>query len=90
MASLAPRILKRKTKTLSFRMSSEDYERLRTFCVSTGQRSVSDLARMAVRSLLDSGDRPDLETRLADVEGRMFFLTRELVRLAEPNAKPAP
>jgi len=66
---------------ISFRVSSEDYDRLRIFCISKGQRSVSDLARLAVNTILQNG-APNVENRLTDVEGRIHFLTREVLRLA--------
>ncbi len=82
MTPKTPRVLNRKSKMVSFRVSSEDYERLRIFCVSKGQRSVSDLARLALSTVLDSGGAPNVESRLSDVEGRIHFLTREVLRLS--------
>jgi len=88
MTSKQPRVLCRKTKMISFRVSSDEYDRLRFFCVSKGQRSVSDLARLAVSTLLDAGRLPSLESRLAEVEGQTHFLTRELSRMsARPTAQ---
>lgn len=66
---------------VSFRVSSEEYEKLRGFCISKGQRSVSDLARLAVNTIVDHGVTPNLESRLSEVEGQLGLLTRELLRL---------
>ena len=41
-------VLKPKSKMISIRLSDEEYEGLRTLCVSRGARSVSDLAREAM------------------------------------------
>ena len=87
MTPQTPRVLNRKTKMVSFRVSSEDYEKLRIFCISKGQRSVSDLARLAVNTILENGT-PNVENRLSDVEGRIQFLTREILRLTgTPSAE---
>ena len=83
------RVLNRKTKMITFRVSPEDYEKLRIYCLTQGQRSVSDLARLAVTTVLESGVAPTLETRLSDVEGRLLFLTREMVRMAPAETNHA-
>lgn len=82
MTATATRVLKRKSKMVSFRVSSEDYDKLRMFCVSKGQRSVSDLARLAVSTILENGGAPTTESRLAELETRTHFLMREVLRLA--------
>lgn len=82
------RVLNRKSKMVSFRVSSEDYERLRLFCVSNGQRSVSDLARLAVGNVVENGRAPSVETRLSEVENRIHLLTKELLRVSgEPRVE---
>ena len=45
-------VFKRRSRMVAFRMSEEDYDRLRGLCVSLGARSVSDLARAAVCRLI--------------------------------------
>lgn len=72
------RVLHRKSKMVSFRISPEEYERLRLFCSSQGQRSVSDFARLAVTRMLESPGGPTLASRLAEVEGRVDLLTHLL------------
>src|SRR3954447_18154064 len=85
----APRVRNRKTKIVTFRITTDEYERLRNFCISKGQRSVSDLARTAVSSVLESDGIPTVESRLAEVEGRVHFLTREILRLSEDSPMQA-
>lgn len=75
------RVLHRKSKMVSFRVSLEDYEQLRSFCSSQGQRSVSDFARLAVTSILQSPGVANLESRVSDAEGRIQLLTREVLRI---------
>lgn len=76
-----PRIRDRKTKIVTFRITTDEYERLRIFCISEGQRSVSDLARKAVSTALENGGTPTVESRLAEIEARLHFVTRELLQL---------
>lgn len=45
-------VFKPRTRQVSFRMSEQEYERLRSHCVSVGARSISDLARSAVCQLM--------------------------------------
>ena len=85
----ARRVRIRKTKIVTFRITTDEYERLRIFCISKGQRSVSDLARLAVSTVLENGGAPTVESRLAEVEGRVHFLTRELLRLSGNSLLPA-
>jgi hypothetical protein len=47
-------VFKRRSRMLAFRISEEDYDRLRGLCVSLQARSVSDLARTAVIRLIGS------------------------------------
>ncbi len=41
-------VLKARTRQVSFRVSNQEYETLRNYCISIGARSVSDVARSAV------------------------------------------
>jgi phage host-nuclease inhibitor protein Gam len=42
---------------ISIRMSEEEFSTLRRMCVATGARSLSDLAREAMRSLLSGANQ---------------------------------
>ena len=86
LATKTTRVLHRKSKMVSFRVSIEDYERLRIYCISKGQRSVSDLARLAVGTVVENGESPSLETRIAEMEGRVHLLTNEVLRVAGVGA----
>jgi predicted DNA-binding protein len=46
------KVLKPRSRTISVRLSEDEYEALRHLCSVTGARSVSDLTRDAVNSLL--------------------------------------
>ena len=83
METLSHRVLNRKTKMVTFRLSFDEYERLRGFCQSKGQRSVSDLARTALQAMVDRGDVPDFQARLSDMELRLHLLSQEVGRLRQ-------
>jgi hypothetical protein len=50
-------VLKRRTRMISVRLSDEAYLDLMRLCLVTGARSISDLARDAMRVLLNSANR---------------------------------
>ena len=77
------RVLHRKSKMVSFRVSLEDYERLRLFCASQGQRSVSDFARLAVTSTLERPGIITLASRVSEAEGRIAVLTHKVSHLVD-------
>lgn len=66
---------------VSFRLTEEEYDRLRALCFTNGVRSVSEMARAALNHLLRQPARVQPETvecRLAELEGRVQMLALEL------------
>ena len=67
-------------------MSEEEFSTLRRICVATGARSVSDLAREAMRGLLngtnqESGNdaaRNEYSTQMRELEQRVDKLSAEI------------
>ncbi len=77
--------LKTRSRQIAFRVSRDEYERLCEFCVSTGARSISDLARSAVCQLTGiSGDRvPDpIAGRMQLIDFRIQQMDRKIDELA--------
>jgi Ribbon-helix-helix protein, copG family len=77
-------VFKPRSRTVSVRLTEEEYVTLRALCAATGARSVSDLTRNAVRSLVQASTQPDLSRR--DVEGflaQIEELNRKVEKLAE-------
>lgn len=77
-------VFKRKTRTLSLRLSEEEYERLRQTSLAQGSRSVSDYARETLFRCY--GGEPcspsnGLERRMRKLDSEMQVLSRELDRL---------
>lgn len=52
-------VLKPRSRMISVRLSEEEYSALRDLCSLTGARSVSDLTRDAMRTVLRSANRED-------------------------------
>jgi hypothetical protein len=70
---------------ISFRLSAEEYDRFRELCSTCGTRSVSELARAAINSLLKAPDHVPaeaLEARVAELEGRVNMLRLEFKKLS--------
>lgn len=76
----------RKQKMISFRLTLEEYDRMQILRENYGARTVSDLARLAVHSLVSNGSATspsDLTVveRLRLVEARILSLNNEVDRL---------
>jgi hypothetical protein len=77
---------------ISFRLTAEEYDRFRDLCSTCGARSVSELARMAINSLLHqpaSIPQDTFEYRVAELEGRVNMLRLEFTKL-HPGAGSLP
>ncbi len=78
---------------ISFRLTAEEYDRFRELCSTCGTRSVSELARAAINSLL--GQQPQhvtqetLEARVAELEGRLNMLRLEFRQLRQGGGSHA-
>ena len=71
------------SRTISLRLSEEEYVGLKRVCVVTGARSVSDLIRDAMRALLNGVNRDDvLGFRIDEFCAQLKNLDRKIDRLA--------
>ncbi len=78
MAVLNPR-----SRMISIRLSEEEYIAVRRLCSATGARSVSDLARDAMRVLIKSTGREDvLGIHVDEFRSQMRNLDRKIEQLA--------
>jgi hypothetical protein len=78
---------------ISFRLTAEEYDRFRELCSACGTRSISELARGAIRSLLSQpaqAPREALEYRVADLEGRLHMLGLEFNKLRDRGKRQTP
>jgi hypothetical protein len=83
-------MVKPRSRLLSFRMTGEEYDKLRTASDAQGARCLSDFARTALLQAVETGPAglgPCLE--LAKLEKRIEALTRSLELLLR-NPRPGP
>jgi Arc/MetJ-type ribon-helix-helix transcriptional regulator len=75
-------VLKLRTRMISVRLSEDEYSALKALCLIRGARSVSDLTRDAVRSLLNRKEREDLlSERLEEFRLQMKDLDQKIEQL---------
>ena len=76
-------VLRPRTRTISIRLSEEEFLSLKHLCSVTGARSVSDLARDAMRVLLNGVGQGDvLGVRMDEFRRLLKSLDRKIDRLA--------
>ena len=77
---------------VSFRLTADEYDRFRELCSTCGTRSVSELARAAINSLMKQPTQAPseaLESRVAELEGRVNMLRLEFRKLRQGGARQA-
>lgn len=87
--------IKRRSRMISVRLSEEEYAALRHLCSLTGARSVSDLTRDAMRSVLRRNGRDEffggnldefrtgmknLEKKVEQLEAKIMLFKSEEIR----------
>jgi hypothetical protein len=76
-------VLKPRSRTISIRLSEEEFVALKQLCSVSGARSVSDFTRDAMRTVLTGVNRDDvLGLRLDDFRSQLKNLDRKIERLA--------
>jgi hypothetical protein len=82
-----------RSRMISFRLTTEEYERFRELCFTNGIRSVSEMARAAINLLLQQPARAPqeaLEGRVAELEGRLHMLALEIKQFSSVRPQPPP
>lgn len=82
-------VLKPRSRSISIRLSEEEFLTLKQLCSVTGARSVSDLTRDAMRMILNGASRDDVITlRLDELRTQLKHLDRKIDELAvSPRAQ---
>ena len=87
-------VLRPRNRLVNFRLSEDEFEKLKTSCSTLGARSVSDFARSAV---LDRMDQPvgqeTSRTRIQHLDGKVFELelrVGQLLGLLQSTGHPGP
>jgi hypothetical protein len=81
-------LLRRRDKMISIRLSDDEFIKVREACRATGARSISDLARDAMRRLVAAaparGDvgADGLVARVQDLDQKVNHLQEQVSRLA--------
>lgn len=76
-------VLKPRSRSISIRLSEEEFLTLKQLCLVTGARSVSDLTRDAMRMILKGANRDDVITlRLDELRTQLTHLDRKLDELS--------
>lgn len=91
MAVLVPR-----TRTIGVRLSAEEYSALEKYCVETGARSISDLARRAIAGFLNHATQQSVlvstvsenAAQLRELEEKLTQLTMEIAMLKGGRQSP--
>ena len=79
-------MLDKRTKPVNIRVSEDDFQKLREACEKMGTRNVSELARAALRLIVDEHRSPiasgkDAMVCLDDLTARLTYLQEEVGRL---------
>ena len=72
----------RRSKIITLRLLEKEYADLQSLCMSEGSRSLSDLARYALRRLKERGDTDEMQARIDLLREAIHKLDRELMRLS--------
>ena len=79
----------RRSRTISIRLSEEEYVGLKRLCIVTGARSVSDLTRDAMRVVLSGVNKDDvLGFRMDEFRSMLKSLDRKIDELAAGIGTP--
>lgn len=77
---------------ISFRLTTQEYDKCREICFSQGLRSVSEMARAGINLLLQQPARVPheaLEARVTELESRLHMLSLELKKLNQNGMQTA-
>lgn len=84
-------MLKPRSRMISVRLSEDEYDSLRLLCTATGARSVSDLTRGAMQSLLDSPSKGNVLSSYMDgLRTQISTLDRKIEELSERITQSKP
>ena len=75
----------RKTRTISLRLSEQEFEVLKSLYTARGARSISEFARSAMQTVITgpgNGDRYPLELKVQEMDGKLSVLDSEVARLS--------
>lgn len=74
---------RRRTRTVNFRLSEQEFEQLQRACAAEGARSLSDFARSAVSRLAAVAPGASIDPGMERIDRRLESLQRQLDEMAE-------
>lgn len=83
-------VLKRRSRLVSFRLSEEEYQELCSACISSGARSISDLARTALDQWISSSNAADncvFTSQMCALDAKVRQLRSEVEQLSKRLAE---
>jgi hypothetical protein len=86
--ALSRKMLKRRVKTVSFRLSPEEYQAYQQVCVAAGFCSLSEFARKALQFFVDHRSSAARDLEVEGLRARVESLSSEVARLAEAVGLP--
>src|SRR5512132_1298667 len=74
----------RKSRTISLRLSEQEFEALKSIHAERGLRSLSEFVRGAMHRVLSekTEEKFDLETKVQEIDGKLSLLDGEVARLS--------
>jgi len=76
-----------RSRVISIRLTADEYTCFRELCLSQGSRTLSEMARAAMQTMLHQSLAPQpeesVEGRLAQIESRLRLLSLEVKRLSK-------
>jgi hypothetical protein len=76
-----------RSRVISIRLTADEYACFRELCMAQGIRTLSEMARSAMQTMLQQSLHPlteeSIEARLAQVESRLRLLSLEVKRLGK-------
>lgn len=80
--------VKPRTRIVYFRISEDEFTKFCDLCEEQGVRSLSELARLAVRAMLQPERKSDLSERLNELERCILELNHHLKSLPQVQQEP--
>ena len=77
-------MIQQKNKMVSFRLSDEEYVRLREHCEVIGARNLSEMARIAMQRLIDmpDGKQHAISEQVCELRVKVRDLSSEVERIS--------
>lgn len=83
-------MLKTRSRLINFRVTEEEFDRLKSASAGCGARCLSDFARSVMLQTADDAGAPQVEDRLAAIEDRLANLESGVARVLSATEAELP